>query len=158
MFYNELSAKYLFWTYQGIHCVFFRYLRNYLAAVSTCVSHKWPKYIVSLFETRTPLHVFLTKIIFPIIYFENLGTAISKKQFSKPSFELWSNLWKPSVKQLVFTRVAGLQSQSYTYLDHLSKQQKIALVITVEYNLPTNLIKINSVEGVQPKVQNNAVS
>ena len=90
-----------------------------------------------------------------IIYFENLGTAIFKKQFSKPSFQLWSNLWNQPIKQLVFTRVAGLQSQCYTYLDHPSKQRKIAAVITVEYNLPTNLIKINSIEGVQSKVQNN---
>ena len=32
------------------------------------------------------------------------------------------------------------------YLDHLSKQRKIAAVITFEYNLPTNVIKINSIE------------
>ena len=56
MFYNELSAKYLFWTCQGIHFVFFRYFRNYLVAVSTCISHKWPTYIVSLLEIRTPWH------------------------------------------------------------------------------------------------------
>ena len=62
------------------------------------------------------------------------------------------------MKQLVFTRVAYLWSQRYTYLDHLSKQQKIAAVVTVEYNLSTNLIKINSLEGVQLKVQNNAIS
>ena len=58
MFYNELSAKYLFWTCQWIHSVFSKYFRNYLAAVSTYVSHKWPIYIVGLFETRTPLHAF----------------------------------------------------------------------------------------------------
>ena len=153
MFYNELSAKYLFWTCKGIHSVFFRYFSNYLVAVSTWVSHKWPRYVVSLFEIRTPLHVFFVKIVVVslIIYAENLGTAIFKKQFSKPSFELWSNLWIQPVKQLVFTRVAGLQLQRYTYLDHLSKQQKIAAVITVEYNLPTNLFEINSIEGVQTK-------
>ena len=50
--------------------------------------------IGSLFETRTPFHVFFAKIVivFLIIYFENMGAAIFKKQFSKPLFELWSNL------------------------------------------------------------------
>ena len=59
MFYNELSAKYLFWTCQGIYSAFFRYFRKYLVAASTCFSHKWPRYVVSLFQTRTPLHVLL---------------------------------------------------------------------------------------------------
>ena len=93
MFYNELSAKYLFWTCQGIHSVFFRFFRNYHVAVSTCISHNWRRYIVSLLETRTPFHVFylllllklsLSPIVF-VIYFENLGAAIFKRQFSKPS-------------------------------------------------------------------------
>ena len=44
--------------------------------------------------------------------------------------------------------IADRQSQRCTYLDHLSKQRKIAAVITVEYNLPTNVIKINSIEAV----------
>ena len=111
-------------------------------------------------QERAPLHNFFAKIVVVslIIYFENLGTAIFKKRFSKPLFELWSNLWNQPVKQLVFTRVAGLQLQRYTYLDHLSKERKIAAVITVEYNLPTNLIKIHSIEGAQPKVENNAIS
>ena len=113
--------------------------RNFLVAVSTCVSLKWPIHIVSIFETRTPLYVsifetrtprffgfFLAKIVIVslIIYFENLGTAVFKKWFIKPSFELWSNLWKPPVKQLVFKKVAGLESQRYTYLDHQSKNLK----------------------------------
>ena len=34
----------------------------------------------------------------------------------------------------------GLQVR-YTYLDFMSKQLKIAAVITVEYNLPANLIE-----------------
>ena len=101
-------------------------------------------YLDSLFETKTTLHVFFfAKIVILslTIYFENLGTAIFKKQFTKPSSEVWSNLWKLSGKQLVFKRIAGLQSQRYTYLDHLSKQLKIAAVITVKYNLRTNLIQ-----------------
>ena len=53
------------------------------------------------------------------------------------------------MKQLVFTTVAGLQLQRYTYLDHLLKQWEIAAVITVEYNLLTNLIKINYIEGTE---------
>ena len=103
---------------------------------------------------------FLAKLVVVslIIHFENLGTPIFKNQFSEPSFKLWSNLLNQPVKQLIFTRVAGLQSQRYTYLDHLSKQRKIAAVITAEYNLPINLTKINSIEGVQPKVQNNVIS
>ena len=87
MFYNELSAKYLFWTCQGIHSVFFIYFHNYLAAVSACLSHKWPRYIGSLFETRTPLHVLLRSPV------------------------------------------------------------ETAAVMIVEYNLRTNLIEINSIEG-----------
>ena len=49
---------------------------------------------ISLFKTRAPLDVLFAKIVVVslIIYFEYLGTAIFKKQFSKPSFELWSNL------------------------------------------------------------------
>ena len=31
-------------------------------------------------------------------------------------------------------------------------------VTQIDYSLPTNLIKIISIEGVQPKVQNNAIS
>ena len=87
---------------------------------------------------------FLAKLVVVslIIHFENLGTPIFKNQFSEPSFELWSNLLNQPVKQLIFTRVAGLQPQRYTFLDQLSKQQKIAAVITVEYNLPTNSIEI----------------
>ena len=64
---------------------------------------------------------------------------------------------KPVCETANFHKDAGLWSQCYTYLDHLSKQREIAEVIAVEYNLPTNLIKINSNEGVQPKVQNNAI-
>ena len=45
------------------------------------------------------------------------------------------------MKQLVFNRVAGLQSQRYTYLDRLSKLLKLTAVKTVEYNLPTNFIQ-----------------
>ena len=147
MFYNELSAKYLFWTCHAVHSVFFRYSRNYLVAVSACISHKWPRYIVSLFETGIPSHaLFLLKLpLSSLLCFGNLGTAIFKKQFSKQSFELWSNLWNQPVTQLVFTRVP-------------SKQWKIAVVITVEYNLPTNWIKINSIESAQSKVRNNGIS
>ena len=147
MFYNALSAKFLFWTCQRIHCFFFFFFifSQYLVAVSTCVSQKWSRYIVSLFETRAPLHVLLLLLLLlllksslsPLLY---LGTVIFKKQFTKPLFELWSNLCKPSVKQLVFKRVAGLLSHCYNYLDHLPKQLKIAAIIIAECNLPTNLI------------------
>ena len=123
---------------------FFQIFPQYLVAVSTCVSQKWSRYIVSLFETRAPLHVLLLLLLLllksslsPLLY---LGTVIFKKQFTKPLFELWSNLCKPSVKQLVFKRVAGPLSHCYNYLDHLPKQLKIAAIIIAECNLPTNLI------------------
>ena len=34
-----------------------------LVVVYTCVSHEWPRYIVSLFESRTPLHVLLRAFV-----------------------------------------------------------------------------------------------
>ena len=138
MFYNELSAKYLFWTCQGNHSVFF--LKLFLHAFLTSDPE-----IQLVFSKQEHLCMFFfAKIVVVslIIHFENLGTAIFKNQFSEPSFELWSNLLNQPVKQLIFTRVAGLQSQRYTCLDQLSKQRKTAAVIIVEYNLPTNSIKI----------------
>ena len=46
-----------------------------------------------------------------------------------------------SVKQRIFKRAADLRSQSFTYLDHLSKLLKIAAVIDIEYKIQTNLIQ-----------------
>ena len=60
----------------------------------------------------------------------------------------------PDIK-LVFSKQKHL---CMVYLDHLLKQRKIAAVITVKYNLPTNLIRKNAIESVQSKVQNNAIS
>ena len=60
----------------------------------------------------------------------------------------------PDIK-LVFSKQKHL---CMVYLDHLLKQRKIAAVITVKYNLPTNLIIKNAIESVQSKVQNNAIS
>ena len=113
---------------------FFRYFRNYLVAVSTCVSNKWPRHIVNLRNKNTFARFFakIAKIVYLIIYFENLGTATFKKQFTKPSFQLCSNLWKPS---------SGLQSQ---LLDRIRSPVETAGnrygLITVKYNLLTNLI------------------
>ena len=91
--------------------------------------------IVSLFEARTPLHVFLAKIVVIslILYFENLGTAIFKKQSSY------------TFRSLVKTVENSCDNNFYN-------------LQLLQYNLPENLIKINSIEGVQPKVQNNAIS
>ena len=135
MFYNELSAK-LFWTCQGIHFFFLKYFRNTLW-LFLCAFPKSDPDVVSLFETRTLLHVLLLLLLLlllksslsPLLY---LGTVIFKKQFTKPLFELCSNLCKPSVKQLVFKRVAGLLSHCYNYLDHLPKQLKKAAIIIAE--------------------------
>ena len=141
MFYNELAAT---TTSEPVKefTVLFRYFRNYHAAVLTCVSHKWPRYVVSYFEARTPLQffffLFFAKIVIVsfIIHFENLGTAIFKKHRNHHLS------CRQSVKTVSETaRVARLQSQRYTFLDQLSKQLKIAAVITVKYNLPINLIQ-----------------
>ena len=53
--------------------------------------------------------------------------------------------------QLVFWKQEHL---CMFYVDHLSKQRKIAVVITVEYNLPTSLSKINSIKGFDPRACN----
>ena len=63
-----------------------------------------------------------------------------------------------SVKQRIFKRVADLRSQHYTYLDHLSKQLKIAAVIDIEYNQPTNLIQNKFYRRYSAKGTENAVS
>ena len=113
---------------------FFRYFLNYLVAVSACVSNKWPRHIVNLRNKNTFARFFakIAKIVYLIIYFENLGTSIFKKQFTKPSFELCSNLWKPS---------SGLPSQ---LLDRIRSPAETAGntygLITVKYSLLTNLI------------------
>ena len=48
---------------------------------------------------------------------------------------------KLACETLVFTRVVGLQLQRYTYLDHLSKQRKIAAIITVEYSESDSIVR-----------------
>ena len=63
-----------------------------------------------------------------------------------------------SVKQRIFKRVADLRSQRFTYLDHLSKQLKIAAVIDIEYKIQTNLIQNKFYRRHSAKGTENAVS
>ena len=63
-----------------------------------------------------------------------------------------------SGKQRIFKRVADLRSQRYTYLGHLSQELKLAAVIDIEYNLPTNLIQNKFYRRYSAKGTENAVS
>ena len=49
-----------------------------------------------------------------------IGIAIFKKQLTKPSFDLSSNLRKPSEKSLNFKKAAGLQSPVFSIRPRLS--------------------------------------
>ena len=157
MFYNELSAKYLFWTCQGIHFVFFRYFRNYLVAVSTCISHKWPTYIVSLLEIRTPWHASFCWNCRCLLYyiFWEFRNSYFQETVLKTIISVVVKSMKPACQAASFHKSCRPAVAMLYVLRSPVETAEIAAVITVEYNLPTNLIKINSIEGVQSKVQNN---
>ena len=56
------------------------------------------------------------------------------------------------IQEQLFSRDNSQNHHCYTQLDHLPKKRKIVVVITVECNIPINLIKRNSIEGAEPKV------
>ena len=82
-----------------------------------------------------------------------IGIAIFKKQLTKPSFDLSSNLWKPSEKSLNFKKAAGLQSPVFSIRPRLS-------VKAVEYSATLLQLskKINFIKWILQMVQVNTVS
>ena len=72
-------------------------------------------------------------VISLIIYTENLGTAIFKKQFSRPSFELWSNLCYFKNTSETVMRFALLLYSRRLFLPHISMLLERLLYDTVSF-------------------------